>query len=230
MMIPEYFASTISSNNFALFGLTPYFKRNYHSAISGATPIPITSRAAYYAGNSRMLEMFAFVNGSTDYVIRRDSGFGSIAVYVNGQDGNLAWGGASALVNLYNRASTLLNALFMTDTETTVRVRVPAFTKFARIPLYPFSSRSGASSGTTLLDQEYDPQYTAHTYSGRITNNSNVVGATNEINYVVGRSAGDDLYCSQYIGPPVCILFQPTQVLNPNGSSSLRPLVNNNTT
>lgn len=214
-MIPDWHVFDQTNATFINLTLGPWFRKNYLPQISGTTPIANNAQAVWYASKcGRMQEMFSFVYGSTDWTLitdNPDSSSTGITVFAAPNDGNQTVVGPGSL---YNKSLTEVCGHWIVEQRGAIRVRVPTYGKYQRIPHYVY--RLGAGSNETTAPGTYGVALTFanHLYGARIRNNT---GVTRRI--ALGRAAGDDATMGQYIGPPLCNFFQSTATVPPNPST-----------
>jgi hypothetical protein len=214
-MIPDW--NTFDINNASSFDFTlfPWFKKDYINSVSGNAAIPDTASALFYASKcGRMGEMYSFVNGSTDWTVisdRPDAGGLGLTVYTVPNDANTL---ATPASNIYNKAALRECGFNIVESRGSMRVRVPAYTKYARIPFSFFQFKSG-SNQTTMSNLIFDPEFIEQMTAIRVRNTS---GST--VRFTFGRAAGDDATMAQFVGPPVCCFFQSTKTTSPNSSAA----------
>lgn len=193
--------------------LAPYWFRKVY--ISTTVPIPNTAQATWFGTKcSRLLDMYAFCNGSTEVVAYVDggnitnSGF-KISHLANDDTTALAVGG-----NLYNRVN-MANAShgIFEYLQNGVRVSFPAYSRFQRLPVQGL-----ASAFVPGIDLDYTTTTDYFNHIGRIDFRNNS-GAVRRL--VVQRAAGDDATLGQYVGPPLIAFFQSTATVSPNPSAQL---------
>jgi len=214
-MIPDWHVFDQTNNTFLNFTLGPWFRRDYLPIITGTSPIANTASAVFYGSKcGRMQELFAFVYGSTEWIAITDDPDGSsngITVSVAPTDGNFAETGAGSL---YNKNLTDTSGHLIVEQRGAVRVVVPPFARYQRIPHYPYRQGAGATQATAPGTYSTSLTYSIHLYNMRIRNNT---GATRRV--ALGRAAADNATMGQYIGPPLCNYFQSTASVPPNPST-----------
>lgn len=215
LMIPDWHVFDQANNTFLNFTLGPWFRKDYLPIITGTSPISNTASAVWYGSKcGRMQEMFSFVQGSTEWTAITDDPDGDangITVSVVPNDGNATVVGPGSL---YNRALVETSGHLVVEQRGAVRVRVPSFMKYQRIPHYPYRQGAGVSQTTAPGTYNVGLSFGSHLYNMRIRNNT---GLTRRV--ALGRAAGDDASVGQYIGPPLCNLFQATAANSPNPST-----------
>jgi hypothetical protein len=218
MMIPDWHTQDVANASSPGFSLVPFYKKYYLPIVTGASPIPDTTQAFMYGGKvGRMLDLYAYANGSTVWTVTHDRADASgltLAAYPLGNDGGQQFGTYEA--SIYNSASNEDCGFRMFTTDNTLRVVVPSYTKLTRVPQMLYNFLIGfARDAFPFITGGSTPNQIGATQQTvlRVRNNS---GAT--ARFVFGKAAGDDAYVSQFIGPPPCNLFQSTRNTNPNPS------------
>jgi len=218
MMVPDWHTQDVANASSPGFSLVPFYKKYYLPIVTGANPIPDTAQAFMYGGKvGRMLDLYAYANGSTVWTITHDQTSASgltLAAYPLGNDGGQQFGTYEA--SIYNAASNEDSGFRMFTTDNTLRVVVPSYTKLTRVPQILYNFLIGFARDTfPFITGGSTPNQIGATQQTilRVRNNS---GAT--ARFVFGKAAGDDAYVSQFIGPPPCNLFQSTRNINPNPS------------
>lgn len=215
MMLParhtQVIGTTVTNPSYS-FTLKPYFCRERLPSLNGTTAPTATTQCPFYSAPTRMIDMFAFANGSTDYTFVKTNGTNNIDISINnyGTDGNKAFTGSGS-GNLYNKNNNASAGHTILESSNVMRFRVPAYSRFARVPIQPITQFYSSSQNANLVASASDSQYLAHGYNFYAYNYGNI-----DRNIYVSVSAGEDAYCSHYVGPPLCILFQASSVSRPN--------------
>lgn len=217
MMMPARFTQVLPGNPaIQVMTLKPYFCRDRLPALSNANPTTSLNRCAFFAAPTRMIDMYSFANGSTDYSFTRLGSTSPVDITFNtfGNDGNRAFTGSGA-GNLYNKNNNISSGHTIVDTSGTVRVRVPAFSRYARIPIQPIAEFY-EDSFTNIANTATGSEFLSHGINAVAAN-----GSLTERPVSVSIAAGEDAYCSQYVGPPLCTLFQASATERPNTTTTL---------
>lgn len=214
-MVPDYYTFDRANASTFLFTLYHWFKTNYPSAVSGTTPLPDADQVVFYGSkSSRMAELFSFVNGSTDWSIiseRPDAGGLTVSVSTAPNDSNVS---VTPIASLYNCTPLRESGFMMNENRGSFRVRVPAYSRYFRIPYVRYQFDSGANQTTSLTDLVYSATMTLQLITARIRNST---GST--VRFTVGRAAGDDATMAHFVGPPLCCLWQSTKPTSPSSSA-----------
>lgn len=216
-MVPDYLSSDItnlSDNEVTLFH---WFKRPTIPNLSGNVPIPDASRVIFFASKcGRVAELFAFANGSTDWGMITDTPDPKGTVLTVYTSGNDAGRQVTGVASLYDRDANRDSGFIMHESRGSARVRVPAYTRYYRLPVQRFAFDAGTVNMTTMARLDYQATFALHITNARVRNTS---GST--FRMVFYRAAGDDATASHFVGPPLCSLFQSTRTLpvnaTPNG-------------
>jgi len=217
MMLPARYTQVLpGSPAVQVMTLKPFFCRDRLPALSGTNPTTSSNRCAFFAAPTRMIDMYSFANGSTDYSFTRLGATTPVDLSFNtfGNDGNIAFTGTGA-GNLYNKNNNISSGHTIVDGSGTVRIRVPAFSRFARIPIQPIAEFYD-DSFTSIANSASNSQFLSHGVNAIAAN-----GSLTERPISVSLAAGEDAYCAQYVGPPLCTLFQSSATERPNTTPTL---------
>lgn len=205
IQIPDYYVADIAGTTIGNTTLDPWFKPNCPAL---ATPMSTTTQALYFAArSSRVAEMYSYVRGSTNYVVFKDrTGNLTHSFTFAPEDGGFA---SSTFSSFYDKANSPLGCSTVPEALESSRVVIPTYAKIPRIPLdlrdFGFGSARAAPNSTNWLISA------THAVPRLWVRNNQAVGAR----YLVGRSAADDAFCSQFIGPPPTIVLNVLATVSP---------------
>lgn len=219
-MVPSWFVADLANNSLNRITMTPWFKYN---GVPTAAPygITINDQALWFnAPCLRVASLYSFANGGTLYQLSRDGGptvnFTASAV----QYPNTSGATYTELAGAWNRSSNSGGGVFMPETAESSRWKVPAFSRYMRVPLtQAFAALGGYQRTLTpagIGTQNYNPAFFANRVDLLVRNSS---GAARR--YALGRSAADDARASQFIGPPPCSLFLATAIITPTAGGDV---------
>jgi hypothetical protein len=104
MMVPDWHVFDAANTSITDFWLFPFFRKFYVPSVTGTTPLPDSSQALYYGGKvGRVLDMYAFCNGSTLWTITHDAPNSSYVGLSVIQRGNDAGTSITDVASIYNR-------------------------------------------------------------------------------------------------------------------------------
>lgn len=213
-MIPDWHVLDAANASTTNITLTPWFRKNYLPIISGNSAIANTASAVWYGSKcGRMQEMFSFVYGSSSWTAITDDPDGDsngITVGTNPNDGNQTVVGPGSL---YNKDLVNSTGHIFYEPRGAVRVVVPPFMKYQRVQTLVFPITAGSTETSTPGVTTMGGTFGGQLYNLRYRNNT---GTTRRL--AIGKAAGDDATMGQYIGPPLCNLFQATATVPPNPS------------
>ncbi|APG79024.1 hypothetical protein 2 [Changjiang picorna-like virus 7] len=205
MQIPDYYVADIAGNTIGSSTLDPWFKPNCPAV---TTPMSTTTQALYFAArSSRVAEMYAYVRGSTGYVLLKDrTGSLTHSFKFATEDGNVS---SATLGSFYDKGLAPNGCSVVPEALESSRVVIPTYAKIPRIPLdirdFGFGGARSFPTNDVWLTSATNAVPTLW-----IRNNT-AAGAR----YMLGRFAADDAICSQFIGPPPVIILNVLATTNP---------------
>lgn len=210
-MIPDWIVGDVNNAQIITSTLTPWFKTNEPPV---ALPMPDDTNLWYASKSGRVARMFAFVNGSTNYVCYRDGGASQNMTMSVKQEGNDDGEANLIFGDIRNRSSNNYSSPYIPETQTCIRTVVPTYSRFTRLPRSVLTTPLGGRQTGLAPGGVGTVTYTSEFLNARtdlIVRNSS--GSTRRI--ALGRAAGEDARASQFIGPPVCALFAATNTKSP---------------
>jgi hypothetical protein len=211
IMMPDYVTTDVAGATIALWTLDPWFKPNSPTL---ATPMPTTTAALYFAArSSRMAELYSYVRGSTLYSVSKDRTGSLTAVFSYKPEG----GGSTPSTNgsFYDRGLNPLGTSAYPEVLETGRCVIPTYSNLPRIPLDVRDFNFGGAR-SVLNDDVWLPGTTQAVPRLTVRNNT---AASARI--LLGRAAADDAVCSQFVGPPPCIVLNVLATVNPYALSGI---------
>lgn len=211
MMMPDYLTIDIPNNSLPIWTLDPWFKTN---APSLAIPMSTTTASLYFAArSSRMAELYAFARGSTLYSFTKEKTGNITSVFSFVPDsGGVA---TTTFGSFYDKSLNPLGTVVYPEVLESGRVVIPTYATFPRLSSDSRAFDFGASR-SALNAQTWNPDVTLAVPRLTVRNTS---GAT--VRTLLGRAAADDAICSQFIGPPICIVLNTLATTNPYVNSGI---------
>nr|QNM36899.1 hypothetical protein [Ginkgo biloba dicistrovirus] len=209
-MVPTWHTRDVVNATLTEIPLPPFWKRN---PFNMAVPMGNTvTRVWAFSHSSAVASMYAYVNGSTSYTMIRDGGTSQGVTLVASTYANDSNSNPTGFSNLYNRGNNALEAINIPENGTEVRVTVPSYSRFMRIPRLDAENTLGTAQnvlGDPIVSNGF---YLKNIANIRVRNSS---GATRRL--TISRAAADDARCACYIGPPPVIVWPSTSTVSPVG-------------
>jgi hypothetical protein len=213
MMMPNYIGGDVPDSTVSVTTLPPFI---YRPRWNQAIPMPDTSREYWgFTRSGSVSSCYAFANGSTAWHVYSDArGDSTTMQIVNAaNDGN---GGASDFSDPRFKTSVLTGTVRVRTQEGVMHAITPMYSKIARVPFgslsFFYSTRNFGAVGTQVLNRS---PLTNVVYNLEFRNNT---GKT--VRLYLGRAAGDDARCTNWIGVPPVIIFPSTLSAPPDAGDT----------
>lgn len=207
IMMPDYFPQTVANNALFTMNVDPWFKANSPAL---ATPMPITSRALWFASrSSKFANLYAFARGSTMLILQKD-GDSNRLTYNLRYSGNLSGQPVSTFSSFYDKENNPYSTVVVAETMESTRLKIPVYGPFARYDVADAYNIFGGNSDAP------------NTNIWNLGSEINVVPRLNVRNnsgtdrrVFVGRAAADDATLARFVGPPPCTVFNSLATNSP---------------